>query len=148
MIKKITQISFAIIMVVLLVSCKNTKQKIQEHVSVYNNTEAHFKDGNITGTRAKGFLSDNKIEIRILTNLPQSDSIKLVYAKTFPDILNEMIKEDRVSKSLIDEGVAFDVYFLANNSTILAQKFIGKEELAVLEKGGDGVIDEKVSAKL
>jgi hypothetical protein len=30
--KKITQIAFAVMIMLVLVSCKNTKQKIQEHV--------------------------------------------------------------------------------------------------------------------
>ncbi|MFQ6599176.1 hypothetical protein [Flavobacterium sp. C3NV] len=142
--KKITQIAFAVMIVLVLVSCKNTKQKIQEHVSTYNNSSS-IKGSGITSTTAKAFLNDNKIEIRIETNLEENDTNKLTYKESFPDLLKEMIKNDQISKALIEEGVKFDVYFLAYNNAILAQRVVDKEELAVLENGD---AKEKVTAKL
>jgi hypothetical protein len=143
--RKITQIAFCFIVALFLVSCKNTKQKIQEHVSTYNNSSS-IKGSGITSTTAKAFLNDNKIEIRIETNLEENDTNKLTYKESFPDLLKEMIKNDQISRALIEEGVKFDVYFLAYNNAILAQRIIDKEELAVLEKEGDS--KEKVTAKL
>ncbi len=142
--KKITQIAFAVMIILVLVSCKNTKQKIQEHVSTYNNSSS-IKGSGITSTTAKAFLNDNKIEIRIETNLEENDTNKLTYKESFPDLLKEMIKNDQISKALIEEGVKFDVYFLAYNNAILAQRVVDKEELAVLENGDS---KEKVTAKL
>ena len=142
--KKITQIAFVVMIVLVLVSCKNTKQKIQEHVSTYNNSSS-IKGSGITSTTAKAFLNDNKIEIRIETNLEENDTNKLTYKESFPDLLKEMIKNDQISKALIEEGVKFDVYFLAYNNAILAQRVVDKEELAVLENGDS---KEKVTAKL
>ncbi|MFH6992550.1 hypothetical protein [Flavobacterium sp. FlaQc-48] len=144
--KKITQIAFAFAVLMLLVSCKNTKQKIQEHVSTYNNSSS-IKGHGITSTSAKAFLNDNKIEIRIETNLEENDSNKLAYKESFPDLLKEMIKNDQISTALIEEGVTFDVYFLAYNNAILAQQLVNKEELAVLEKA-DGAVAQKETAKL
>lgn len=143
--KKITQIAFIAVVVLLMVSCKNTKQKIQEHVSTYNNSSS-IKGSGITSTTAKAFLNDNKIEIRIETNLEENDTNKLTYKESFPDLLKEMIKNDQISKALIEEGVKFDVYFLAYNNAILAQRIVDKEELAVLEHTVDS--KEKVTAKL
>lgn len=142
--KKITQIAFALALVLLLVSCKNTKQKIQEHVSNYNTTSS-IKGGNVISTSAKAFLNDNKIEIRIETNLEGTDANKLAYKDTFPDLLKEMIKNDQISTALIEEGVKFDVYFLSYNNIILAQQLVDKEELAVLESGS---VAGKETAKL
>lgn len=142
--KKITQIAFIVVVVLLMVSCKNTKQKIQEHVSTYNNSSS-IKGSGITSTTAKAFLNDNKIEIRIETNLEENDTNKLTYKESFPDLLKEMIKNDQISKALIEEGVKFDVYFLAYNNAILAQRIVDKEELAVLESSDS---KEKVTAKL
>jgi len=143
--KKITQIAFAVMIMLVLVSCKNTKQKIQEHVSTYNNSSS-IKGSGITSTTAKAFLNDNKIEIRIETNLEENDTNKLTYKDSFPDLLKEMIKNDQISKELIEEGVKFDIYFLAYNNAILAQRVVDKEELAVLENAADA--KEKVTAKL
>jgi len=144
--KKITQIAFAFAVVLLLVSCKNTKQKIQEHVSTYNNSSS-IKGHGVTSTSAKAFLNDNKIEIRIETNLEENDENKLTYKESFPDLLKEMIKNDQISKALIDEGVTFDVYFLAYNNAILAQQLVGKEEVAALESNSSSG-DHKETAKL
>jgi hypothetical protein len=132
--KKITQIAFAFSFVLLLVSCKNTKQKIQEHVSNYNTTSS-IKGGNVVSTSAKAFLNDNKIEIRIETNLEGTDANKLAYKDTFPELLKEMVKNDQISPELIEEGVKFDVYFISYNNIILAQQLVDKEELAVIENG-------------
>lgn len=143
--KKITQIAFIAVVMLLMVSCKNTKQKIQEHVITYNNSSS-IKGSGITSTTAKAFLNDNKIEIRIETNLEENDTNKLTYKESFPDLLKEMIKNDQISKALIEEGVKFDVYFLAYNNAILAQRIVDKEELAVLEHTVDS--KEKVTAKL
>ena len=132
--KKITQIAFALSLVLLLAGCKNTKQKIQEQVSNYN-TSSSIKGGNVVSTSAKAFLNDNKIEIRIETNLEGTDANKLAYKDTFPDLLKEMVKNDQISPSLIEEGVKFDVYFISYNNIILAQQLVDKEELAVIENG-------------
>ena len=149
MIRKITQISFAVIVVLLLVSCKNTKQKIQEHVNVYNGSAEFFTGKNIVWTTAKGYLDDNKIEIRIVTDLEQNEANKSVSDKKLSGLLSGMIKNDKIPKELIEEGVVFDVYYLADNSTILAQKLVGKEQLADLsiDNTGVGAVDEKVIAK-
>jgi len=143
--KKITQIAFAFILILVLASCKNTKQKIQEHVSNYN-ISTSIKGGGIVGTSAKAFLDDNKIEIRIETNL-KGDEESISAAKTsFPDLLKDMIKNNQISQELIEEGVKFDVYFLAYDNTILAQQLVDKEEMAILEGSGGG--NGKETAKL
>nr|WP_294926258.1 hypothetical protein [uncultured Flavobacterium sp.] len=142
---KITQIVFAFFIVLMLISCKNTKQKIQEHVSNYN-TSSSIKGPSITSTAAKAFLNDNKIEIRIETNLEETDENKLTYSESFPDLLKGMIENDQISKDLIEEGVKFDVYFLSYNNSIIAKKLIGKEELAALIDSEGSA--EKVTAKL
>lgn len=135
MIKKIIQISFAIAIVLLLVSCKNTKQKLQEYVVTYNTSIApSFKGENITGTTARGYLEDNKIEIRIETDLEQNELNKQNYSKAFPNLLAEMIKKDQLPKELIEEGVSFHAYFLAKDNTVLSKVIINKEELKELLK--------------
>ncbi|MBF4516446.1 hypothetical protein IRZ71_08830 [Flavobacterium sp. ANB] len=143
--KKITQIAFALSLVLLLVSCKNTKQKIQEHVSNYN-ISSSIKGNNIVSTSAKAFLNDNKIEIRIETNLEGTEENKLATTTSFPALLKEMIKNNQISQELIDEGVKFDVYFLSYNNIILAQQLVDKEEIAALENGKSA--EGKETAKL
>ncbi|MWB96653.1 hypothetical protein GON26_20000 [Flavobacterium sp. GA093] len=143
--RKITQIAFAIAIVSLLVSCKNTKQKIQEHVSNYN-TSSSIKGPSITSTDAKAFLEDNRIEIRIETNLEETDENKQAYSQSFPELLRGMIEKNQISQELIEEGVTFDVYFISYNNSIIAKRLIGKQELAELLN--DESSANKVTAKL
>jgi len=144
--KKTTQIAFVFVVVLMLASCKNTKQKIQEHVTTYN-TLSSINGPNITSTSAKAFLKDNKIEIRIETNLEETDENKLAYGKSFPDLLKGMIENNQISKELIDEDVKFDVYLLAYNNSIIAKQLIGKEEWAAFTGSGGSAV-KKVAAKL
>lgn len=129
MIRKISQMFFAIAIIGLLVSCKNTKQKLQEHVTAYNSAASNFKSEHITNTTARGYINDSKIELRIETDLPQNEANKLEASTTFPDILTEMIKKGQISKELVEENVQFDVYFLAEDNTVLAKEIINKEEI-------------------
>lgn len=131
MISKISQILFVITIIGMLSSCeKNTKQKLQEHVTFYNSAASNFKGEHIANTTARGYINDSKIELRIETDLPQNEANKLEASKTFPVLLTEMIKKDQVSKELVEENVQFDVYFLADDNTVLAKEIINKEEIS------------------
>lgn len=135
MIRKITQITFAIALIFLATSCQNTQQKMQGYVNSYNSSAAVFSDNIITSTSAKAFLDKNKIEIRIETNLEQNETNKALYGQLFPGILAQMLTKEAESKALIEEGVIFDVYFLAEDYTELAQLKVDKVELEKLLKG-------------
>lgn len=132
--KKLSQTLFAIVLVLMLVSCKNTKQKLQEYVTEYNKTAVNFKSENVTLTTARGYINDDKIELRFETDLEQNEPNKQEAQKTFPKLLKEMINKDQNLKELIDEGVQFDAYFLANDNTVLEKKIINKEEMPELMK--------------
>jgi len=132
--KKITKISLAVIMILMLVSCKNTKQKLQEYVVSYNAAAKNFKSENVTLTTARGYINDNKIELRFETNLEQNEQNKLEAQKDFPRLLKTMINKDHNLKELIEEGVRFNAYFLANGNTVLEKRTIDKEELPELMK--------------
>ncbi|KUJ60104.1 hypothetical protein AR687_19590 [Flavobacteriaceae bacterium CRH] len=134
MIKKISQISFAIIMVIMLISCKNTKQKLQEYVTAYNATATSFKADNVTLTTARGYINDNKIELRFETNLQQNTSNKLSAGTAFPKLLKEMINKNEIPSDLIKEGVQFDTYFLADDNTVLSKEIINTETISELGK--------------
>jgi PBP1b-binding outer membrane lipoprotein LpoB len=134
MMKKISQILFAIIIALMIVSCKNTKQKLQEYVVSYNKTATDFKSENVTLTTARGYINDNKIELRFETDLKQNETNKTEAVKRFPEFLKEMINKDLNFKELVEEGVQFDVYFLADDNTVLAKQIINKEELTELLK--------------
>jgi PBP1b-binding outer membrane lipoprotein LpoB len=134
MMKKISQILFVIIIALMIISCKNTKQKLQEYVVLYNKTAANFKSENITLTTARGYINDNKIELRFETDLKQNETNKTEAVKGFPEFLKEMINKDPNFKELIEEGVQFDVYFLADDNTVLAKQIINKEALVELLK--------------
>ena len=134
MMKKITQILFVITIALMVTSCKNTKQKLQEYVVSYNKAAVNFKSENIKLTTARGYINDNKIELRFETDLEQNESNKMKAATDFPKLLKEMINKDQNFAALVEEGVQFDVYFLANDNTVLDKKIINKEEIIWLMK--------------
>ena len=135
MIKKISQSAFALTMVLMLVSCKNTKQKLQEYVVTYNKSIApSFRADNVTLTTARGYIEDDKIELRFETNLKENESNKSAAVSSFPILLKKMIKENKIPQELIEEGVRFDTYFLADDNTVLAKEVINKEALPNLLK--------------
>lgn len=134
MIKKITQISFLAFFALLMISCKNTKQKLQEYVANYNIEAANFKNEDVTLTTARGYLNDNKIELRFETNLENNESNKKTVEEKFPVLLKEMIMKDQISKELIEEGITFHVYFLANDNTVFVKQIINKEKMDSLLK--------------
>ncbi|MHC0445545.1 hypothetical protein ACWA1F_09040 [Flavobacterium sp. 3-218] len=130
MLKKISQIAFAIITVLMLVSCKNTKQKLQEYVVTYNKTIApSFRADNVTLTTARGYINDDKIELRFETDLEQNEANKSAAVISFPKLIKGMIDKDQVPRQLIEEGVQFDVYFLADDNTVLDKEVLSGESL-------------------
>jgi len=134
MIKKITQYLFAIIVILTLISCKNTKQKLQEYVATYNSTAPSFKAENVTLTTARGYINDNKIELRFETNLEQNESNKTAAIKRFPDLLKEMLNKDQIPKELVNEGVQFDIYLLADDNTVFVKEIVNAETMPELIK--------------
>jgi hypothetical protein len=135
MLKKISQIAFAIMMVLTLVSCKNTKQKLQEYVVTYNKTIApSFIADNVTLTTARGYINDNKIELRFETSLDQNEGNKLASSISFVRLIRSMIEKDQIPRQLIEEGVQFDVYFLANDNTVLDKEVLTGESLKYILK--------------
>jgi hypothetical protein len=135
MLKKISQIAFAIMMVLTLVSCKNTKQKLQEYVVTYNkNIAPSFRAENVTLTTARGYINDNKIELRFETGLDQNEGNKLASSISFVKLIRSMIEKDQIPRQLIEEGVQFDVYFLANDNTVLDKEVLTGESLKYILK--------------
>ncbi|WP_230406352.1 hypothetical protein [Flavobacterium fluviale] len=127
--KKISQIVFAIMMVLMLASCKNTKQKLQEYVVEYNKTAPSFRADHVTLTTARGYINDNKIELRFETDLEQNEANKLASGISFVKLIKKLIAKDQIPRQLIEEGVQFDVYFLADDNTVLGKEILNGESL-------------------
>jgi len=131
--KRIIQISFTIALVIILVSCKkNAKQQLQEYVTTYNSTAASFKAEDVTLTTARGYINDDKIELRFETNLEQNETNKVKANTSFSKLLKEMINKNQIPKELVEEGIQFDAYFLADDNTVLVKQIINKESLPEL----------------
>ena len=134
MTKKLLMLSFFIAFQLLLVSCKNTSQKMENYITAYNNSSQLITNEFITYTSARSFLKDNKIEIMFITNLEQNESNKMIYKQTLPDLFAEILKKEELSMELIEEGVNFEVFWLAEDQTILEQFTINKKNLNELLK--------------
>jgi polyisoprenoid-binding protein YceI len=129
MIRKPFKIVFAFLALIVLISCKNTKQKLQEYVVAYNKEAVKFKADDVTLTTARGYINDSKIELRFETDLEQNETNKKKAEAVFPLLLKEMLKKNQIPKELIDEGVLFHVYFLADDNTVFVKEVINKEEI-------------------
>lgn len=129
MIKKTSKIIFAILALIVLISCKNTKQKLQEYVVTYNAEAVNFKADDVTLTTARGYINDDKIELRFETDLEQNVTNKKKAEESFPLLLKEMLEKNQIPKELIEGGVVFHVYFLADDNTVFVHEIINKEEL-------------------
>ncbi|WP_426485832.1 hypothetical protein [Flavobacterium sp. 2] len=134
MIRKITQILFVLTILLSLSGCRDTKQKTQAFVNAYNNSASNFSNEIITSTKAKAFLDQKKVEINVETTLEQNENNKAVYGQLFPVFLKQMLSTDKDVKELVEEGVVFQVDFLANDNTSIAEFKIDQKELAALIK--------------
>jgi hypothetical protein len=132
--KNFIKISFIIVFQLFLVSCKNTPQKIQEYVIAYNNSASSLTTDLITATSAEAFLNEKKIEIKIETTLEQNKNNRMIYSQTMPAIFAEMIKKEKSSMELIDEGVKFKMFFLAQDYTVITELEVDKAMLDELLK--------------
>jgi len=127
--KRISQILFAVIFTFMLLSCKNTKQKLQEYVVSYNAGSNSFKSDHVTLTTARGYINDNKIELRFETDLEQNEANKSAALKKFPELLKEMLNSEQIPKDMVTEGVQFDVYYLADDNTVFVKDIVNAETL-------------------
>ena len=127
--KRVGQILFAVIFTFMLLSCKNTKQKLQEYVVAYNAGSNSFKSDHVTLTTARGYINDNKIELRFETDLEQNETNKSQALKRFPELLKEMLNKDQSLKELVAEGVQFDVYYLADDNTVFVKEVLNAETM-------------------
>ncbi|TDP01435.1 hypothetical protein [Flavobacterium sp. 245] len=138
MIRKITQVLFVLTILLSLSSCMDTKQKTQAFVNSYNNSAANFSNEIITSTEAKAFHDEKRIEINVETTIEQNENNKYVYGQMFPAFLKETLSTDRAVKELVEEGVVFDVNFLAADNTSIAEFKIDQKELTALMKKNGG----------
>ncbi|MTH14283.1 hypothetical protein [Flavobacterium sp. LC2016-01] len=134
MIKKISLILCFFTVAMLSVNCKNAKQKLQEYVTAYNTAAPSFKADHVTLTTARGYINDNKIELRFETGLEQNQANKMAGDLAFSKLLKEMINKNQLPKDLVEEGIRFDAYFLANDNTVLSKKIIDKESISEILK--------------
>ncbi|KAF2334982.1 hypothetical protein [Flavobacterium daemonense] len=132
--KKISQILSLLIIVLMLASCKNAKQKLQEYVAAYNTAAPSFKADHVTLTTARGYINDDKIELRFETALQQNEANKMAGDMAFSKLLKEMINKNQIPKDLVEEGIRFDAYFLADDNTVLSKKVIDKESISEILK--------------
>ncbi|CAC9976702.1 hypothetical protein FLAPXU55_04430 [Flavobacterium panici] len=72
--------------------------------------------------------------MRFETNLEQNAANKAKAESSFPKLLKEMINKNQIPKELVEEGIQFDAYFLADDNTVFVKQIINKESLGELLK--------------
>lgn len=132
--KSYIRISLFVLCVLLLVSCKNTQEKMQDYVNNFNSYASLLQNGIITSASADASIPENEIRIIFQTNLQQNEDTKEIYNKTLPSLIAELLKKDTSSMDLVDEGVHFKVSFLAENSSELTELIVDKKKMDELLK--------------
>ncbi|WP_281297217.1 hypothetical protein [Flavobacterium limnophilum] len=127
--KKSVVILLVIAFQFLLIGCKSTPQKVQEFVNSYNSSSSLFRNEIITYTKAEAFFEENKIEITYLTNLDSNGKNNGIYAKTFEKIFLEMLQKEASSRELLEEGVSFKMFFLANDYVVISDLVVDKNTI-------------------
>jgi len=128
------KISVIILFQLLLVSCKNTQEKMQDYVNNFNSYASLLQNGIITSASAAASIPENEIQINFQTNLEQNDDSKEIYNKTLPSLIANLLKKDPTSMDLVDEGVHFKVAFLAENGANLSELIVDKKKMNELLK--------------
>jgi len=132
--KNYIKISLLVLCLLLLVSCKNTQEKMQDYVNNFNSYASLLQNEVITSTSAVASIPENEIRITFQTNLEQNEDNKEIYNKTLPTLIANLLKKDPSTMDLVEEGVHFKVAFLAENSSELTELIVDKKKMDELLK--------------
>lgn len=132
--KHYIKISVLILFQLLMVSCNNKQQKMQDYVKNFNTSADFLRNEIITSAVSEVSVPDNEIKITFQTNLQQSEETKIVYNKTLPTLFADVLQRDSSSMDLLEEGVHFKVSFLADDSSELTNLIVDSKKINELMK--------------
>lgn len=113
---------------VSLVSCKNTSDKANDFVKMYNRSSAMAKNSYIKSTKAT-YVKSGNIDISIETGYNNSGIESDLMKNSLPELIGQVIKSDRLGNELLNAGVKFNVKIYGVNFQLLASKTLDKDNI-------------------
>lgn len=133
MIKKIAAIGLIALLLIATVSCKNTQEKIQTFIIEYNQTASSYSNQIVTSTKAVA-AEGNQIKLIFETSIEDNPTNKSIYKDIFPTVIADLLSNEKSSVELLEEGVKFDVVFLADNSKEIGSMIVDQKKMQEILK--------------
>ncbi len=115
------------------VGCKSRNDRVNDFVKNYNLASETIKSSVISHTHARQIV-DTLVRLTFATTLEDSEAKKEYYTQLFPDMYTELLLQLPDTKILLNEGVSFEVVFLAKNNQKLLETFLNKSTVNDYEK--------------
>ncbi|WP_291089872.1 hypothetical protein [Flavobacterium sp. BFFFF1] len=122
------RIFMASLALLLLIGCKNTREKAQDFVNDYNASAPSLSNPNIQSTIA-ALKPDNTIVIIIVSTMPQTDENRSIIGQMLPTVMTETLSNIPSFQDLVSENVKFRIEYRANDNTKLGVADIDKSSL-------------------
>ncbi|NUY82309.1 hypothetical protein HUK80_15495 [Flavobacterium sp. MAH-1] len=114
-----------------MVGCMKSKDdRIRATVIEFNKLSPQIR--NEVFRNAEAEASNDTIKISFVLNAYPDEVDKPTYNKVGPAMLAGMVKQLPDSESLLDEGVKFQVIYMANDGTEILNKVLGKSQIVAL----------------
>ncbi|MEC4048626.1 hypothetical protein OX284_004230 [Flavobacterium sp. SUN046] len=133
MIKKFAVIGLIALLLVATVSCKNTQEKMQTFIIEYNQTASSFSNQIVTSTKAEA-EEGNQIKLIFETSIEDTPSNRAIYKDMFPTVIADLLSNEKSSIELLEEGVKFDVVFLADNTKEIGSMIVDQKKMQEIIK--------------
>ena len=133
MIQKLIRISLVALFAISSISCQNTQEKIQNFIISYNQNTRLITNQIVTSAKAE-VESENIIKLKFETSIEDNESNKSLYKDIFPGMIGDLLSEDKAATGLLDEGVSFDVVFLADNNRELCSMIVDHKKMLEIIK--------------
>ncbi|MCY0977612.1 hypothetical protein PGH12_18210 [Chryseobacterium wangxinyae] len=112
----------------LLMSCKNDKDKTQDFVDMYNRSSGMIVNNKIKSTKATTSNPD-QVDISVETEYEGSGMESDLVTSALPDLIGQAIRSEKLGKELFDRGVKFNLKVYGLNSKVILDKTIDNKNL-------------------
>jgi len=119
-------ICFILAFSTLVLSCQTKQDRINEFVKNYNAIENSIVKNYVKSTKAEK-IDENEIKLTISLSIMPDETVSQMYRSMFPELMKEIITSFKFSKKLINEGVKFSFFLLADDQSVVVSQIFDKE---------------------
>lgn len=125
----------------LLSSCLSKQDKMNSFINEYNKAAASIVKNYVKSSKAEK-INENEIKLTISLSIIPDETTTKMYTSMFPETIKEMIYSLKNSKELINDGVKFNFYLLANDGSVVVSQTYDKEYFNEQNKQSTGLLTE------